>query len=140
LDWRTYHNAAMKDYDRERAQRFADMRDKAFNDEYGYDDHKNGNHIAMIGGHKSPHLDMLVNNNSKDRIHYIKSPNEKRYGWYQGYSTGYDDYPYVKGDKRFARKMAKAHNAFKNINSKYENGRYVDTEEPTDFHTFLGKK
>lgn len=140
LDWRTYHNAAMKDYDKKRAQKFGDMRNKVFNDEYAYDDHKNGNHISMVGDYNNPHLDILSNNNNKDRIHYIKSPNEKRYGWYQGYSTGYEDYPSANSDKKFARKITKAHDAFKGIHNKYENGKYINNEEPTYFHKFLGKK
>ena len=140
LDWRTYHSAAMKDYNKKRAQKFADMRNKLFNDEYGYDDHKKGNHIGMVGDYNNPHLDMLVNNNNKDRIHYIKRPDEKHYGWYQDYSSGYVHHPFADDDKRLARKMTKAHDAFKGINNKYENGKYIDDEEPTDFHTFLGKK
>ena len=35
--------------------------------------------------------------------------------------------------------MAKAHDGFKSINNKYENGKYEDNNEKTDFHAFLGK-
>ena len=49
LDWRTYHNAAKSDYDKRRAQKFANMRDKEFNKQFEYSDNKNGNFIRMQG-------------------------------------------------------------------------------------------
>lgn len=140
LDWRTYHNAANKDYDRKRARKFADMRDKKFNDEYEYNDSPKGNFMRMQGGIENPTLEILSNNNSREAKHYIKHPEDDKYGFYVNNSSGYDKYPNADGDKRFARNIAKAHDAFNNINAKYENGKYQDNDTKTDFHKFLGKK
>lgn len=139
LDWRTYHNAAMKDYDKKRAQKFADMRDSKFNSEYGYEDSKNGNYIRMQGNYDDPRLEMITNaNHDADKIHYIKHNGDNNYGFYKSYTSGYEKLPNPNGDKRLARKMAKAHDAFNSINNKYQNGKY-DDENKTDFHAFLGK-
>lgn len=140
LDWRTYHNAAVKDYDKKRANNFALMRDKKFNDEFEYNDNPNGNYMRMQGDFKNPRLEILTKNNTKDKKHYIKYPEDNKYGFYTNYTSGYDEYPNVNGDKKFARNIAKAHDAINNINSKYENGKYQDSDVKTDFHKFLGKK
>lgn len=140
LDWRTYHSAAVKDYDKKRANKFAAMRDKKFNDEYEYSDNVNGNHMRMQGDFNNPRLEVLTKNNTRDKKHYIKYPEDKNYGYYTNYTSGYDKYPNADGDKRFARNIAKAHDAINSINSKYENGKYQDDDAKTDFHKFLGKK
>ena len=142
LDWRTYDRASKKDYDKQRAQKFADMRDKTFNNEYEYNDHKNGNHIRMQGHFNNPRIEVLSNTNNKgeESKHWIKYPDDDRYAYYTKYTSGYEQFPNVNSDKRFARHLSKAHDALKGINNKYENGRYVDDEKPTDFHKFLGKK
>lgn len=141
LDWRTYHNAAMKDYDRKRANKFANMRDKKFNDEYEYEDHSNGNFMRMQGDFNNPRLEVLTKNNNKEKKHYIKYPEDNKYAFYTNYTSGYDEYPNVDGDKRFARKLSKAHDALNDINAKYEKGKgYINNTNNTDFHKFLGKK
>ena len=140
LDWRTYNNAAMKDYDKKRAQKFANARDKKFNDEFEYSDHKNGNFVRMQGDFNNPRIEVLSKNDSKDKKHWIKYPEDKRYSFYTNYTSGYEDFPNTDSDKKFARNLAKAHDAINSINNKYENGRYVNNEKPTDFHKFLGKK
>lgn len=139
LDWRTYHNAAMKDYDKKRAQKFADMRDSKFNSEYGYEDSKNGNYIRMQGNYNDPRLEMITNANyDADRTHYIKHNGDKNYAFNKNYTSGYEKLPNPNGDKKLARKMTKAHDAFNSINNKYQNGKYDDGNK-TDFHAFLGK-
>ena len=45
-----------------------------------------------------------------------------------------------KRSERFARKLAKAHDEFKNIDAEYKDGSYQDKQLNTDFHKFLGKK
>lgn len=141
LDWRTYDRAAKKDYNKKRSNDFALMRDKVFNDEHEYNDHRNGNHMRMQGDVSNPRLEVLTNNNSKDRRHWIKYPEDNKYGYYTKFSSGNEEYPNVDGDKRFARKLAKAHDAINDINAPYEKGRgYVNKDNPTDFHKFLGKK
>lgn len=140
LNWRTYHNAAMKDYDKKRAQKFADKRDELFNSEYEYNDHKNGNFIRMQGNYNDPRLEMITNGNlDVDRTHYIKHNDDKHYGFHKNYTSGYEKFPNANGDKKLARAMAKAHDGFNTINNKYENGKYEDNNEKTDFHAFLGK-
>ena len=140
LNWRTYHNAAMKDYDKKRAQKFADKRDELFNSEYGYNDHKNGNFIRMQGNYNDPRLEMITNGNlDVDRTHYIKHNGDTNYGFRKNYTSGYEKFPNANGDKKLARAMAKAHDGFNTINNKYENGKYEDNNEKTDFHAFLGK-
>ena len=141
LNWRTYHNAAMKDYDKKRAQKFADKRDELFNSEYEYNDHKNGNFIRMQGNYNDPRLEMITNGNlDADRTHYIKHNGDTNYGFRKNYTSGYEKFPNANGDKKLARAMAKAHDGFNTINNKYENGKYEDNNEKTDFHAFLGKK
>ena len=140
LNWRTYHNAAIKDYDKKRAQKFADKRDELFNSEYEYNDHKNGNFIRMQGNYNDPRLEMITNGNlDADRTHYIKHNGDTNYGFRKNYTSGYEKFPNANGDKKLARAMAKAHDGFKSINNKYENGKYEDNNEKTDFHAFLGK-
>ena len=140
LDWRTYHNAAKSDYDKRRSQKFANMRDKEFNKQFEYSDNKNGNFIRMQGDFNNPRLEVIVNNNTKDKIHYIKYPEDKKYAFYTNYTSGYVDYPNTNSDKRFARMLAKAHDAINNIGSQYKDGFYQDNQLNTDFHKFLGKK
>lgn len=141
LNWRTYHNAAMKDYDKKRAQKFADKRDELFNSEYEYNDHKNGNFIRMQGNYNGPRLEMITNGNlDADRTHYIKHNGDTNYGFRKNYTSGYEKFPNANSDKKLARAMAKAHDGFNTINNKYENGKYEDNNEKTDFHAFLGKK
>ena len=140
LNWRTYHNAAMKDYDKKRAQKFADKRDELFNSEYEYNDHKNGNFIRMQGNYNDPRLEMITNGNlDADRTHYIKHNGDTNYGFRKNYTSGYEKFPNANSDKKLARAMAKAHDGFNTINNKYENGKYEDNNEKTDFHAFLGK-
>ena len=140
LNWRTYHNAAMKDYDKKRAQKFADKRDELFNSEYEYNDHKNGNFIRMQGNYNDPRLEMITNGNlDADRTHYIKHNGDTNYGFRKNYTSGYEKFPNANSDKKLARAMAKAHDGFNTINNKYENGKYEDNNKKTDFHAFLGK-
>lgn len=117
------------------------MRNDVFNAEFGYDDTKNGNHIRMQSNcNNEPRLDILSNNNSKDKSYYYLHPDEKRYSFTKNYTSGYEEYPNANSDKRFARRLAKAHDEFKNINSEYKDGFYQDKHLNTDFHKFLGKK
>lgn len=140
LDWRTYHRAALKDYDKNRAKKFAAMRDKLFNDQYEYSDNANGNHIRMQGDYNDPRLEVL-SGKDKEQTHYIKHVGDNNYYYSKYYHTGYEKYPNPNGDKRFARKLTKAHDAFNSINNEYENGiGYKDNQQSTDFHRFLGKK
>lgn len=141
LNWRTYASAAMKDYDKKRAQKFADKRDELFNSEYGYNDYKNGNFIRMQGNYNDPRLEIITNGNlDADRTHYIKHNGDTNYGFHKNYTSGYEKFPNANSDKKLARAMAKAHDGFKSMNNKYENGKYEDNNNETDFHTFLGKK
>ena len=141
LNWKTYDRASKQDYDPKRAERFADMRNDVFNSEFGYDDSKSGNHIRMQSNcNNEPRLDILSNNNSKDKSYYYLHPDEKRYSFTKNYTSGYEEYPNANSDKRFARKLAKAHDEFKNIDAEYKDGSYQDKQLNTHFHKFLGKK
>jgi hypothetical protein len=141
LNWKTYDRASKQDYNSKRAEKFADRRNDVFNSEFGYDDYKSGNHIRMQSNCKNePRLDILTNNNSKDKTFYYLHPDEKRYAFTKNYTSGYEEYPNANSDKIFARRLAKAHDEFKNINAEYKDGSYQDNQLNTGFHKFLGKK
>ena len=89
LNWKTYDRASKQDYDPKRAERFADMRNDVFNSEFGYDDSKSGNHIRMQSNcNNEPRLDILTNNNSKDKSYHYLHPDENRYSFIQKYTSG----------------------------------------------------
>lgn len=154
LDWKTYQNAAKKDYNPKRAKDFAQAARDAFNKDYEYSDDK-GNYVGM---RKSGLYD-------KDNALEITSHYEKpsKYGnanvkFYSKNANGNDKsnwysrvYDNASGsvekpttiDKRHARKIQKAYDDFENYRSnksKYNNKEGWDKPEQNDFHSFIDFK
>lgn len=151
LDWKTYQNAANKDYNHIRGKEFSKAARDNFNKKYSYDDN-NGNSVQLRNYSKN---DNYLNVNShynddssfrtkKDFLFTSKPSTDHSNGeFYNRYTTdssSVSPYPHTM-DKRHARKIAKAYDDFhnyKNGNLKYVNGKgWEEPQNPTDFHQFL---
>lgn len=165
LDWKTYHSAATKEKDKNRAEKFSNARNDAFNNNFSYDDGE-GNNIHMssdVPKQASIHVNLkhpksresfsdYTSNDSNMYSHSIR-PND-------GYNnmSGHSELPNTESPK-MARKIEKAHNEFsdfKNGKTKYIKGQgYKTITDPSiergdgkpntqgiknqDWHRFLKK-
>lgn len=149
LDWKTYQNAANKDYNHIRGKKFANAAVNKFNDEYGYND-DNGNTISMQNYNKNDNNLRVTSHytpdSSYDETDFLfssPSTNDNKSEYYQRYSKNSQTtvpHPYSM-DKKHARKIAKAYDDYTNyINNKssYEKGKgWNKIDNPSDFHKFL---
>lgn len=151
LDWKTYQNAAKKDYNPKRAREFAQAARDTFNKDYEYSD-DNGNYVGMNKSGLYDKDNTLSINSSYDKpskygnnnVRFSsKSANgDDKDNWY---SMKYDNtYGHVEKptttDKRHARKIQKAYDEFENYrngNAKYNKGEGWNKPEQNDFHSFI---
>lgn len=154
LDWKTYQNAANKDYNPKRASKFAKAASDAFNKEYEYDD-DSGNYVGMKSSglydkdnmlrvrskyeKPSKYGDNIVNFTSKDTD---DTDDDNSYSRYYDNIRGVEKKP-TTIDKRHARQIQKAYDEFENYRNgklKYVNGKGWDKPEKSDFHSFIDFK
>lgn len=153
LDWKTYHNAYMKDKNPRRFNKFGKAANDAFNRDYGYSDgegyqytrmnHANTNsdfgkmsHLASSdkGERTSNNFVTGVGNNQDGDTRYYQRGNG-------GDSESYVDKPFSR-DNKFARKLAKAHGEvddFNKGNYEYQKGQgWVNkNKDGHDWHNYL---
>lgn len=151
LDWKTYQNAAKKDYNPNRARDFAQAARDTFNKDYEYSDDK-GNYVVMrksglydkdnVLGVNSHYEKPSKYGNSNVRFHSKNASDNDKNGWYSMFynNTSSSSKKPTTIDKRHARKIQKAYDEFENYrngNSKYNKGEGWDKPEQNDFHSFI---
>lgn len=149
LDWKTYQNAANKDYNPMRAREFSQAALDKFNSEYAYDD-KNGNTVSLSPYDKTNNylrIDSKYSPNStlgkQDTLFHSPSTKDNTTDDFKTYTkdaNSIEKKPFTM-DKRHARKIAKAYDEFNNYRngkSSYEKNKgWTKPEKNSDFHDFL---
>lgn len=149
LDWKTYQNAANKDYNPIRAREFSQAALDKFNSEYAYDD-ENGNTVSLSPYNKTNNYLRATSKYSpnstlgkKDILFHSPSTKDNTTDDFKTYtkdSSSLEKNPFTM-DKRHARKIAKAYDEFNNYRngkSTYEKNKgWTKPEKNSDFHDFL---